>query len=119
MPNPFLQNSFDRTNLDLENNQPSGGPNNFPGDGHSQRYSPSRKFIDQPEGLKKGEGKLQSTFNETLLDLEDRIEAFTYYPYQAYIGNQVVSVNTVQPYSPQETYIDSFAGNFPPGIFIR
>jgi hypothetical protein len=116
MPNPFLQNSFNRTSLDLENNQPNGGPNNFPANGHTQKYKHNSKFVDQPEGIFKGEGKLQSTFNETFLDLEDRVSAFTYFPYTTRIGSETVTVNTVQPFDPHNTYVDSFIGNFPPGI---
>ncbi len=116
MPNPFLQNSFDRTNLDLENNQPTGGPNNFPTNGHFQKYRPNFKYIQQPEGTTAGEGTLQDTFNETGLDLEDRVSAFTYFPFTTRIGSETVTFNTVQPFDPHNTYVDSFIGNFPPGI---
>jgi len=43
---PFLKNSLNQTNLDVENSQPLGGPNSFPNYNHDQKYSPSNTYLD-------------------------------------------------------------------------
>jgi hypothetical protein len=43
---PFLRNSLNQTNLDVENPQPQGGPNSFPTYNHNQKYSPSNTYLD-------------------------------------------------------------------------
>ena len=54
MPFIELQHSFDKTNFDLENGAPSGGPINASNYGHQHTYTPQNKFIDSPEGSKQG-----------------------------------------------------------------
>ncbi len=51
---PFIEllHSFDKTNLDLEDEAPSGGPINASNYGHQQTYTPQNKFRDSPEGDK-------------------------------------------------------------------
>ena len=44
-----LQHSFDKTNFDLENGAPSGGPINASNYGHQHTYTPQNKFKDSPE----------------------------------------------------------------------
>ena len=48
--NPFhLKNSLDKTNLDVNDPSPEGGPNNFPNYNHFQKYSPSNTYLDTHE----------------------------------------------------------------------
>lgn len=48
--NPFhLINSLDKTNLDVNDPSPDGGPNNFPDYNHLQKYSPSNTYLDTHE----------------------------------------------------------------------
>lgn len=49
MPFIELQHSFDKTNFDLENGAPSGGPINASNYGHQHTYTPQNKFKDSPE----------------------------------------------------------------------
>ena len=52
MPFIELQHSFDKTNFDLEDGAPSGGPINASNYGHQHTYTPQNKFKDSPEGDK-------------------------------------------------------------------
>ena len=60
---PFLRNSLNQTNLDVENPQPSGGPNNFPDYNHRHKYSPTNTYLDSstPGGNGSGTNSLQSS----------------------------------------------------------
>ena len=60
---PFLKNSLNQTNLDVENPQPSGGPNNFPDYNHRHKYSPTNTYLDSstPGGNGSGTNSLQSS----------------------------------------------------------
>lgn len=104
-----LDNSFHKTNLDLENSLPSGGPNNFPEYNHQQRWTPRNEFVDAPSGFIRGEGNLQNTFNQTSLDLENRspLGGPINIAYSAQIGTETRNFNTTQPYTPQNTYLNS------------
>jgi len=48
---PFIEllHSFDKTNFDLEDSSPAGGPINAPNNGHQQIYTPQNKFENSPE----------------------------------------------------------------------
>lgn len=62
---PFLRNSLNQTNLDVENPQPAGGPNNFPIYNHQHTYSPTNTYINvsTPGGNGSGVNSLQSSVN--------------------------------------------------------
>jgi hypothetical protein len=106
-----LEDSFDKTNLDLENAAPFGGPNNFPSYNHTQKWLPQdgKGFADSTEGQIRGDGKLQTTFDKTDLDLTNPspLGGPINIPYTTKIGNKVESKTTTQPYTPKNTYIDS------------
>ena len=42
---PHLYQSLNKTNLDVENPNPNGGPNHFPGYQHRQKWSPSNPYL--------------------------------------------------------------------------
>jgi|AACY02.11.fsa_nt_gi hypothetical protein len=102
---------FDKTNLDLENPSPAGGPINASQYGHYQRYlpQPNRGYEDSPQGQIRGEGALQTSFNKTNLDLENPLVLGgpINEPFQTIIGSEVKFFNTTQPYTPKNTYKDS------------
>ena len=103
--------SFKYTSLDLENPNPAGGPNNFPSYNHTQKWLPQdgKGFADSTEGQIRGDGKLQTTFDKTDLDLTNPspLGGPINIPYTTKIGNEVESKTTTQPYTPKNTYIDS------------
>lgn len=106
-------NTFDKTNLDLENAAPFGGPNNFPSYNHTQKWLPQdgKGFADSAEGQIRGDGKLQTTFDQTDLDLTNPspLGGPINIPYTTRVGFRTVSKTTTQPYLPQngKTYTDS------------
>ena len=108
-----LEDSFDQTNLDLENAAPFGGPNNFPSYNHTQKWLPQdgKGFADSAEGQIRGDGKLQTTFDQTDLDLTNPapLGGPINIPYTTRVGFRTVSKTTTQPYLPQngKTYTDS------------
>ena len=61
-----LTQTFTKTNYDLENPAPFGGPN-------QQKYTPTDTFSNSAEGTIRGVGKLQTgdVFKKTSLDLEN------------------------------------------------
>ena len=115
--NQFLENSFDKTNLDLENNSPLGGPINDPNSNFQQFYTPRKPFSITPEGETRGEGKLQFTGNITNLDVENPLPngGPINVPYTTRIGTESQTFPTTQPFTPRNTYSDSF-NPIPPGI---
>ena len=66
-------NIFSKTNLDLENPSPLGGPNNTNVIGYKQKYLPNGKhFEDTPEGtLRSNQSPLEASFLRTNLDVEN------------------------------------------------
>ena len=106
-------NTFDKTNLDLENSAPFGGPNNFPSYNHTQKWQPQdgKGFIDSSEGQFLVGGKLKDSFNKTSLDLTspDPLGGPINIPYNTQVGIRTISKTTTQPYLPQNgrTYTDS------------
>ena len=107
-----LKNQFDKTNFDLEDSSPSGGPINAPQYGHQQKWLPQdgKNFTDSDQGQKWG-GVLKGTYDETSLDLTNPLPLGgpINVPYTTIIGTEVKSFNTTQPYLPQDgkTYKDS------------
>tara|TARA_Y100001972_G_scaffold56560_1_gene69569 strand:- start:14266 stop:14751 length:486 start_codon:yes stop_codon:yes gene_type:complete len=77
-PNPTY--GLDKTNLDVENPLPEGGPKNFPEYNHIQKYSPNNTYLDSRQdkrepksdfGINNTEIEPQNIFkNHTSLDLE-------------------------------------------------
>jgi len=110
-PVPDKVTDFNKTNLDLENPSPAGGPINASQYGHYQRYlpQPNRGYEDSPQGQIRGEGALQTSFNKTNLDLENPLVLGgpINEPFQTIIGSEVKFFNTTQPYTPKNTYKDS------------
>lgn len=115
--NNFLENSFDKTNLDLENDNPAGGPINDPNSNFRHFYTPQKPFNVTPEGEVRGEGKLQSRTNNTDLDVENPLPngGPINVPYTTRIGSQFADFTTTHPFTPRNTYSDSF-NPIPPGI---
>jgi len=79
---PGLRHSFNRTNLDLENPNPSGGPINDPKSNYTHKYSGKlgKTYLDQFQGARSNnssfgiEGtdiKSKSVFEKTGLDVEN------------------------------------------------
>ena len=106
---PSLASSFNKTSLDLENSEPAGGPNNFPNNGHSQEYLPTNTFVLSPEGQVAG-GTLKKTYDKTSLDLTNPLPLGgpINISYTTAVGESVVTSPTTQPFTPQNTYTDSF-----------
>ena len=104
-----LQTTFNKTSLDLESPQPLGGPNNFPNNGHSQEYLPTNTFVLSPEGQVAG-GTLKKTYDKTSLDLTNPLPLGgpINISYTTAVGESVVTSPTTQPFTPQNTYTDSF-----------
>jgi hypothetical protein len=117
MPNPFLENSFNRTNLDLEDRFPFGGPINDPNSNFEHFYTPQKPFTITPEGEVRGDGKLRFRTDSTDLDVENPLPngGPINVPYQTRIGVEVKSFSTTHPFTPKNTYSDSF-NPIPPGI---
>lgn len=115
--NQFLEDSFDKTNLDLENSDPTGGPINDPNSNFRHFYTPQKPFGITPEGEVRGEGKLQFRTDSTDLDVENPLPngGPINVPYTARIGNESKTFSTTQPFTPRKTYSDSF-NPIPPGI---
>lgn len=63
-----LENSFDKTNLDTQNNEPSGGPINAPNYNFETKYSSQNPYFNQ--GTQFQESKLSSSLTVTGLDVE-------------------------------------------------
>ena len=108
-----LDDSFDKTNLDLENSAPFGGPNNFPAYNHQQKWLPQegKQFTDSAEGTFLVGGKLKNSYDKTSLDLTDPNPngGPINIPYTTKVGIRTISKPTTQPYLPQtgKTYTDS------------
>jgi len=106
-----IKNQFDKTNFDLEDSSPLGGPINASQYGHHQKYlpQPNRGYEDSTQGQIRGDGALQTSFNKTSLDLENPLPLGgpINEPFQTIIGNEVKFFNTTQPFTPQNTYKDS------------
>jgi hypothetical protein len=115
----FLENSFDKTNLDLENSDPAGGPINDPNSNFVHFYTPSKPYDSTPEGTIRGEGILQSTTGQTNLDVENSLPfgGPINTAYATRIGGQPAFFSTTHPFTPRNTYADSF-NPIPPGILI-
>ena len=105
--------TFDKTNLDLENASPFGGPNNFPSYNHTQKWLPQdgKGFADSDEGQFLVGGKLKDSYDQTDLDLTNPspLGGPINIPYTTKVGIRTVSKTTTQPYLPQngKTYKDS------------
>ena len=106
----FDQLNFPSSSLDLTNPNPLGGPINVPNNGHSHEYLPTNKFTLSPEGQVRGDGELQTTFNKTSLDLENPnpLGGPINVAYTTKVGSEIKTSPTTQPYTPQNTYTDSF-----------
>ena len=66
---------FRKTDFDLEDRAPFGGPINSPQHGFAQKYTPNKTFTASDEGAIRGRGKFRqekSIFRETSLDLENK-----------------------------------------------
>jgi hypothetical protein len=115
--NQFLEDSFNKTNLDLENSDPAGGPINDPNSNFRHFYTPQKPFNITPEGEVRGEGKLQFRTDSTDLDVENPLPngGPINVPYTTRIGNESFTFSTTQPFTPRNTYADSF-NPIPPGI---
>jgi hypothetical protein len=99
---PFIEllHSFDKTNFDLEDGAPSGGPINASNYGHQHTYTPQNKFKDSPEG-DKSTGLLKDEGFDGIegLDLENN-------------GPKNVPLyNHNQNYTPTDEFINSPAHN--------
>ena len=115
----FLENSFDKTNLDLENSDPAGGPINDPNSNFVHFYTPSKPYDNTPQGTLRGEGVLQFTPGQTNLDVENPLPngGPINIPFATRIGGQPSFFSTTHPFTPRSTYADSF-NPIPPGILI-
>ncbi len=115
----FLENSFDKTNLDLENGDPAGGPINDPNSNFTHFYTPTKPYAGTPQGTTRGEGALQATPGLTNLDVENPFPngGPINVPYTTRIGGQFAGFTTTHPFTPLNTYADSF-NPIPPGILI-
>ena len=107
MPFIELQHSFDKTNFDLEDGAPSGGPINASNYGHQHTYTPQNKFIFSPEysGVLETDGFSGNPAipGTGFLDLENN-------------GPTNVPVNGhQQSYTPQDTFESNPAGTFQQG----
>ena len=111
-PVPDKVTDFNKTSLDLENPTPLGGPINVAQYGHRQRYlpQPNRGYDDSSQGQIRGDGALQTSFNKTSLDLENPnpLGGPINVAYTTKVGSEIKTSPTTQPYTPQNTYTDSF-----------
>ena len=67
---------FRKTDFDLEDRAPFGGPINSPQHGFAQKYTPNKTFTDSDEGAIRGRGKFRqekSIFRETSFTKIDKI----------------------------------------------
>jgi len=116
---PFL-NSFNETDLDLENPLPNGGPINVSTpqggttvfntvDGFSQPYLPQSPYISSTLLNIQNNSSLSQTFNETDLDLENPLPNGG--PISVGLQGGTTIFNTTngfsQPYLPQSPYIST------------
>ena len=53
---PYLRNSLNKTNLDVQSPSPQGGPNSFPAYNHDQKYSPNNTYLNQSTAGGNGSG---------------------------------------------------------------
>lgn len=115
--NPFLENSFNKTSLDLEDRFPFGGPINDPNSNFEHFYTPQKPFTTTPEGEVRGDGKLKFRTDSTDLDVEDPLPngGPINIPYSTKVGSEIKSFSTTHPFTPRNTYADSF-NPIPPGI---
>lgn len=112
--NPFLENSFNKTSLDLEDRFPFGGPINDPSSNFTHFYTPQKPYMSVALVL---EPQLKFRTDSTNLDLENPLPngGPINVPYTTRIGNQSFTFSTTQPFTPRKTYADSF-NPIPPGI---
>jgi hypothetical protein len=118
--NSSFLNSFNETDLDLENPLPNGGPINVSTpqggttifntvDGFSQPYLPQSPYISSTLLNIQNNSVLSQTFNKTSLDLENPLPNGG--PINIGIQGGTTIFNTVdgftQPYLPQTPYISS------------
>lgn len=107
---PFIEllHSFDKTNFDLEDGAPSGGPINASNYGHQHTYTPQNEFKNSPEysGVLETDGFSGNPAipGTGFLDLENN-------------GPTNVPVNGhQQSYTPQDTFESNPAGTFQQGV---
>jgi|19_taG_2_1085344.scaffolds.fasta_scaffold43538_2 hypothetical protein len=106
-----LINRFNKTNLDLENPAPAGGPINDPQSNYTHKYTNKDKYLDNfsvsssPNSIFGTEGENiqeKSSFEKTNLDLERNL------PTGGPINDP--SSGFVHKYTRKEPYLDKFQG---------
>ncbi len=112
--NPFLENSFNKTSLDLEDRFPFGGPINDPNSNFTHFYTPQKPYMSVALAL---EPQLKFRTDSTNLDVEDPLPngGPINIPYSTKVGSEIKSFSTSHPFTPRNTYADSF-NPIPPGI---